>query len=64
VSNGLNETMRHQHGKRQKMQTFERLQQAFIVACRSSKSGQPGKTALDDPPTRQQDKAAFDIGVK
>jgi hypothetical protein len=61
VINDLDEMMRHQNGKRQEMQAFDRFRQALVVGCRPAKPGPPGKTGFDFPAAGQQHKAPFDI---
>ncbi len=53
--------MEHEHGKCQQVKTSQRLWQAFIVASQAAKPCHPGKTALDDPATRQQDEAMLGL---
>ncbi len=43
--------MKHEHGKRQQVKTGQRLGQAFIIACQTTKASHPGKRALNDPVT-------------
>ena len=51
----------HDDGKGQEMQSGQGLWQALIIACQPAKPGRPGKTALDHPAARQEDKALLHI---
>ena len=54
--------MQHNHGKSQKMQSFQGFRQAFVVPHQTTEAAHPAETALDNPTTGQQDKAALGIG--
>lgn len=54
--------MQQETGEGDNVQTCQHCGQALIVASQPSEAGQPGKTALDHPATRQQHKAAFGAG--
>ncbi len=43
--------MKHEHSKSQQVKTGQRLRQAFIIACQTTKASHPGKTTLDNPVT-------------
>src|SRR2546430_2502617 len=57
----MNEFSQHQDSKSQEMQALERIGQAFIITGQAAKTSHPAKGTLDDPTTRQQDKALLGI---
>ena len=61
MSHYKGKTMKHEHGKSQQVKTNQRLWQAFIIASQAAKPCHPGKTAFDDPATRQQDEAMLGL---
>ena len=53
----------HQDGAGNQLQSFDRLFQQLVILGQPPKARQPGKRALDHPAARQQDKAAFGLGM-
>jgi hypothetical protein len=56
------EAIRYERGKYQEMQSFEGLRQDFIIASQTAKARYPAASTLDNPTTRQQDKAFSGFG--
>src|SRR5690606_1065867 len=61
-SHTLNEAMSHQDSKGEKMQAFEGIRQAFVVAGQATETSHPAKAAFDNPASRQQHKSLFGFG--
>ena len=59
MSHYKDKSMEHEHNKRQDVQTRQRLRPALVVARQAAKTGHPGKAALHDPSTWQQDEASL-----
>src|SRR5260221_13057560 len=57
----MNEFGEHQDSKSQEMQAIEGVGQSFIIAGQATKTRQPTKRPLNDPPTRQKDEALLGI---
>ena len=51
--------MKHEHSESQQMKTSQRFWPTLIVASQATKTGCPGKTALNNPSARQQNEATF-----
>lgn len=59
MSDDFDKTFEHQHGKRQEVQSGQRLRQPLIVARQTPEACCPSETALDDPTTWQQHESFF-----
>ena len=61
MNDQMDKLVQQEDGKRQEVQSRQRLWQSPIVACQASKASSPGETPLDYPPTRQENKAALGL---
>jgi hypothetical protein len=57
----MKQRVKHQSEKGEPVQTCEGGRESFVVSDQATKASGPGKGALDDPSSGQQDKASFGL---